>query len=76
MDLPDIGNSIQDVAVRQDAPLTAGLLDRLRDIDAQRISGDDILVTRKGVLALFALVAELEARVQELEKATEKEVRA
>lgn len=64
-----IGNSIQEVESRTDAPLTAGLLGKLKDIDAQRIARSDDLVMRKGVLALFAVVAELEARVRELESA-------
>jgi hypothetical protein len=64
-----IGNSIREVATRADAPLTAGLLDKLKDMDAQRIARTDDIVMRKGVLALFTVVAELEARVRELESA-------
>jgi hypothetical protein len=62
-------NSIQDVVAGAGAPLIAAALETLKDIDAQRISSDDAIVIRKGVYALFAVVAELEGRVGVLERA-------
>jgi hypothetical protein len=61
--------SIQEVDARSGAPLIAAVLERLKDIDEQRISKDDAIVIRKGVYALFSVVAELEGRIGVLEQA-------
>ncbi|SHM64312.1 hypothetical protein [Cryptosporangium aurantiacum] len=62
-----IGSSVREIEATPDAVLTAGLLDRLKDLDATRINKDDQIVLRKAVLGLLAIVAELEARIVELE---------
>lgn len=61
--------SIQEIGAGPDAPLIAAALETLKDMDAQRISTDDAIVVRKGVYALFSVVAELEGRVAVLERA-------
>lgn len=61
--------SIQEIEAGTDAPLIAAVLETLKDMDAQRISTDDAIVIRKGVYALFSVVAELEGRVAVLEQA-------
>lgn len=61
--------SIQEISAGTDAPLIAAALETLKDMDAQRISKDDAIVVRKGVYALFSVVAELEGRVAVLEQA-------
>lgn len=61
--------SIQEVGAGAGAPLIGAVLERLKDIDEQRISRDDAIVIRKGVYALFSVVAELEGRIGVLEQA-------
>ncbi len=62
-----IGSSIQEVRARPDAPLTAGVLKRLKDLDATRIASNDGVVMHKAVLALLAIVSDLESRIHSLE---------
>jgi hypothetical protein len=64
-----IGSSIQEVQPRSDAPLTAGVLRKLKDLDTNRIASDDAVVMRKAVLALLAVVSDLEGRISALEGA-------
>jgi hypothetical protein len=60
-------NSVQDVQISGDAPFSRVLLDKLVDIDRNRINKSDELVLRKAVFGLLELVGDLEARVAELE---------
>jgi hypothetical protein len=64
-----IGSSVQEIEARADAPLTAGVLTKLKDLDANRIASNDQVVIRKAVLALLTIVSDLEARIAELEAA-------
>ncbi len=64
-----IGSSIQEVQPRVDAPVTAGVVRRLQDLDANRIASNDAVVMRKAVLALLAVVSDLESRIGALEAA-------
>jgi len=65
-----IGSSVQDVGIREDAPITAGVLRKLRDLDSNRIASTDAVVMHKAVLALLTIVSDLESRVAELEAET------
>lgn len=62
-----IGSSIYEIDPGADAPLVSGVLDKLKDLDAQRIAKNDDLVMRKAVIGLLGVVARLEARIGELE---------
>ena len=62
-----IGNSVQDVEIREDAPMSAAVLAKLRDMDSNRIADTDRVVMHKAVLALLAMVSELEVRVNALD---------
>ncbi|TDC57430.1 hypothetical protein E1281_04885 [Actinomadura sp. KC345] len=62
-----IGNSIQDVQASPEAAQTVLLLEKLKDIDGNRIAKDDYIVIRKGVLGLLDVVARLEGRIGALE---------
>jgi hypothetical protein len=62
-----IGSSVSEVAVREDAPVTAGVLRKLQDLDANRIASTDAVVMHKAVLALLTIVSDLESRVIALE---------
>jgi hypothetical protein len=62
-----IGSSIQELDAREDAPMTAGILSKLKDLDANRIAKNDGVVMRKAVLALLAVVSDLESRIVQLE---------
>jgi hypothetical protein len=62
-----IGSSVQDVGIREDAPVTAGVLRKLKDLDANRIASTDGVVMHKAVLALLTIVSDLESRVAALE---------
>jgi hypothetical protein len=62
-----IGSSIQEVQSRPDAPVTAGVLKKLKDLDANRIARNDAVVMRKAVLALLAVVSDLESRINLLQ---------
>jgi hypothetical protein len=64
-----IGSSIQEVELRSEAPVTAGILKKLKDLDASRIASNDGVVMRKAVLALLAVVSDLEGRINSLEAA-------
>lgn len=64
-----IGSSVQEVESRPGAPVTAGVLRRLKDLDSNRIAGNDAVVMHKAVLALLAVVSELESRISALEEA-------
>jgi uncharacterized small protein (DUF1192 family) len=64
-----IANSIPEVQAGPDAPVLRGVLETLKDIDAQRIAKTDDFVIRKGVLGLLGVVAELEERIARLERA-------
>ena len=63
-----IGSSIQEIEAGSDAPIVAGVLEKLKDLDTNRIAKNDDIVMRKAVLGLLAVVAELEARVTSLER--------
>jgi hypothetical protein len=63
-----IGSSVQDVDAPSVAALSTGLLTKLKDLDATRINRDDQIVIRKAVLGLLSIVANLEARITELEQ--------
>jgi hypothetical protein len=63
-----IGSSIQEVAASSEAPMTAAILEKLKDLDAHRIAKDDGIVMRKAVLALLATVSNLESRIIALEE--------
>lgn len=60
-------NSVQDVQLNDESPFVRVLLDKLVDIDRNRINRSDELVLRKAVFGLLELVGDLEARVSELE---------
>jgi hypothetical protein len=62
-----IGSSIQEVQPRRGAPMTAALLKKLKDLDANRIASNDAVVMHKAVLALLAVVSDLESRINALE---------
>jgi uncharacterized coiled-coil protein SlyX len=64
-----IANTLQDVEANPDALLVSEVLEKLKDMDAQRIAKDDSAIIRKGVLALVPVLAELEARIARLESA-------
>jgi hypothetical protein len=68
--MPDyIGSSIQELTADPDAPLTAAVLEKLKDIDANRIARNDDIVMRKAVLALLSVISNLEGRIASLEAA-------
>lgn len=60
-------NSIRDIVVDDDAPHVQALVDKLVDIDRNRIHSNDDLVLRKAVFGLLQIVGRLERRVAELE---------
>ncbi|WP_152442210.1 hypothetical protein [Rhodococcus ruber] len=62
-----IASSIPEIHAGPEAPLVAAVLEKLKDIDAQRIAKQDGFVIRKAVLALLELVGELEERIGRLE---------
>jgi hypothetical protein len=66
-----IGSSIQELEPEAGAPLSAAILARLQDLDANRIAANDGVVIRKAVLALLGVVAELESRINALETGAE-----
>lgn len=63
-----IGSSVQEINPSDHAPLSNSLLERLKDLDLNRIGRNDDIVVRKAVYGLLALVAELERRVLVLEQ--------
>jgi hypothetical protein len=63
-----IGSSVQEINPSDNAPLSNSLLERLKDLDLNRIGRNDDIVVRKAVNGLLALVAELERRVLVLEQ--------
>jgi hypothetical protein len=67
-----IGSSIQELEPAAGAPLSAAILARLQDLDANRIAANDGVVIRKAVLALLGVVAELESRITALETGAER----
>jgi hypothetical protein len=67
-----IGSSIQELEPEAGAPLSAAILARLQDLDANRIAANDGVVIRKAVLALLGVVAELESRITALETGAER----
>jgi hypothetical protein len=67
-----IGSSIQELEPEAGAPLSAAILARLQDLDANRIAANDGVVIRKAVLALLGVVAELESRINALETGAER----
>jgi hypothetical protein len=60
-------NSIRDISVDEGAPYVQALVDKLVDIDKNRIHASDDLVVRKAVFGLLQIVGRLERRVAELE---------
>lgn len=67
-DLPHkLPNTLLDLAAVDGADTVNALLHTLQDMEKQRIAKDDAAIIRKGLLALFGAVAELEARVRDLE---------
>jgi hypothetical protein len=64
-----IGSSVQEIRAGTGAPMLAGVLEKLKDLDANRIAKNDDIVMRKAVLGLLTVVAELEGRVTSLEQA-------
>jgi hypothetical protein len=64
-----IGSSVQEIEAGAGAPMLAGVLEKLKDLDANRIAKNDDIVMRKAVLGLLAVVADLEARVTSIEQA-------
>lgn len=64
-----IASTIQDLEVNPDARVVGEVLERIKDMDAQRIAKDDAAIIRKTVLALVPIVADLEARMLRLEAA-------
>lgn len=60
-------NSVRDVGVDENAPYVRALVDKLVDIDKNRIHSDDGLVVRKAVFGLLEIVGNLERRIAELE---------
>jgi hypothetical protein len=66
--MPDsIVNSVQEIAVSSDATLSGELLEKLKDIDANRIAKTDEVVMRKAVLGLLTVISSLEGRIAVLE---------
>jgi hypothetical protein len=66
--LPEkLPNSLHDLAAVDGAEAVNTLLEKLQDMEKQRIAKDDAAIIRKGVLALLGLVGGLEARVRALE---------
>lgn len=63
-----IGSSVQEIDAATDAVLTAGLLERLKDLDSTRIASNDQIVLRKAVLGLLSIVSTLEGRIAALEQ--------
>ena len=62
-----IPHTLQDIEIVPGAPLVQAVLEKLKDMDGQRIAKDDSAIVRKGVLALVSVIAELEARIARLE---------
>jgi len=60
-------NTIRDVAVEGRTPFVAALVEKLTDIEKNRIHSNDDLVLRKAVFGLLEIVGELERRVIALE---------
>ena len=60
-------SSIRDIEVSPDAPYVSALLEKLTDLDKNRIHSSDDLVMRKAVLGLLEVVAQLEQRLAALE---------
>ncbi|MTD15183.1 hypothetical protein GIS00_14665 [Nakamurella sp. YIM 132087] len=60
-------NNIQDVEITDGAPYVRALVDKLIDLDRNRINKSDELVMRKAVFGLLEIVAELERRLVALE---------
>lgn len=56
-------NNIRDVAISDEAPYARALVDKLLDIDRNRIHATDELIVRKAVFGLLEVIAELEQRL-------------
>ncbi|MDP3950420.1 hypothetical protein [Microbacterium sp.] len=56
-------NTIRDVEVSEDSPISKALVAKLTDIEKNRIHSSDDLVLRKAVFGLLEIVAELEQRL-------------
>ncbi len=56
-------STIRDVSVSDRAAFVSALMDKLIDLDKNRIHASDDLVLRKAVFGLLEIVAELEQRL-------------
>jgi len=60
-------STIRDISVSDEAVFVTALLEKLADLDKNRIHASDELILRKAVLGLLTVVGELEERLVALE---------
>lgn len=63
-----IGNSVQAIDPDANAAIMTVLLEKLKEIDENRIAAQDEIVLRKAVYGLLSVVSNLEGRIARLEQ--------